>query len=124
MYDDYNLIVFNDNIGRTCFGELLEKNETSGIYKVKNPAMILVSPNETGQMKVDVIPLFFAEFIKESEEDNKYSIFNIKDSNITVINVDLTDRILQHYFTKINIKEEEVANLEKEEEPVVEIFDK
>lgn len=124
MYDNYNLIIYNDNIGRTCFGELIETDTKSRIHKVKNPAMILVSPNETGQMKVDVIPLFFAEFVKANEGEEKFNIFNVKDNNITVIDVNLTDRILEHYFTKINIKPEYVEESKTEETPEVEVFDK
>jgi len=103
MYEDYKLVIFNDGIGRTNFGEVVEENDNS--IKVKNPAMIMVSPNEAGQMKVDVIPLFFSEFIEADENEEKQSIFNFNKNNITIVNVKLTQRILEHYFTKINIKE-------------------
>ena len=72
MYDEYKLIIFHDGIGRTCFGESVE--ETDQAVKGVNPAMIMVSPNEQGQMKVDVIPLFFAEFIEPNKEGKKESI--------------------------------------------------
>ena len=104
MYEDYKLVIFNDGIGRTNFGEVVEETDSS--FKIKNPAMIMVSPNETGQMKVDVIPLFFSEFIQPDENDAKESFFNYNKNDITVIEVKLTERILEHYFTKINIKED------------------
>ena len=72
MYEEYKLVIFNDGIGRTSFGEVLE--ETDSVIKVKNPAMIMVSPNEAGQMKVDVIPLFFSEFIEPDESGEKKSV--------------------------------------------------
>ena len=117
MYEDYKLVIFNDGIGRTNFGEVVEENNNS--IKVKNPAMIMVSPNEAGQMKVDVIPLFFSEFIEADENGEKKSIFDFNKNNITIINVSLTQRILEHYFTKINIKESKST----EEEPEVKIFE-
>jgi len=40
MYEEYKLVIFNDGIGRTSFGEVLE--ETDSVIKVKNPAMIMV----------------------------------------------------------------------------------
>ena len=52
-----DIITYVDSIGRTCFGELVEK--TSDIVKVKAPAMIMVTPNDPSNMKVDVMPLFF-----------------------------------------------------------------
>ena len=119
MYDEYKLIIFNDGIGRTCFGESVE--ETDQVVKVVNPAMIMVSPNEQGQMKVDVIPLFFAEFIEPNKEGKKESIFNFNKNNITVIDVKLTERILEHYFTKINIKKS--SEVVTEEVPEVKLFE-
>lgn len=113
MYDKYKIVVFNDSIGRTCFGEIDSENDSD--VNIKNPAMIMVSPNETGQMKVDVIPLFFAEFI---DDDNKECVFTFRKNNITLINVKLTQRILEHYFTKINIKETEQDN-----QPELKLFD-
>lgn len=121
MYENYKLVVFNDGIGRTCFGELAE--ETESTYVLKNPAMIMVSPNEAHQMKVDVIPLFFNEFITPAENGDRVSLFHFSKSNITIVNVTLTDKILEHYFTKINFKAEEVPQA-TEEEPVVELFEK
>jgi len=117
MYEEYKLVIFNDGIGRTSFGEVLE--ETDSVIKVKNPAMIMVSPNEAGQMKVDVIPLFFSEFIEPDESGEKKSVFNFIKDNITIVDVALTNRILEHYFTKINIKETKT----EAEEPEVKLFD-
>jgi len=117
MYEEYKLVIFNDGIGRTCFGEVVE--ETQDVVRLKNPAMIMVSPNETGQMKVDVIPLFFAEFIEATDGEEKQSIFNFDKNNITTIDVNLTQRILEHYFTKINIKKSQ----SDEQDPEVKLFD-
>jgi len=117
MYDEYKLVIFNDGIGRTCFGEVVE--ETQDVVRLKSPAMIMVSPNETGQMKVDVIPLFFAEFIEATDGEEKQSIFNFHKNNITTIDVNLTQRILEHYFTKINIKKSQ----SDEQAPEVKLFD-
>ena len=117
MYEEYKLVIFNDGIGRTSFGEVVE--ETDNTIKVKNPAMIMVSPNEAGQMKVDVIPLFFAEFIEAVEGEEKQSVFNFNKNNITIVDVKLTQRILEHYFTKINIKDSQG----EEEVPEVKLFE-
>lgn len=120
MYKKYKLVIFNDSIGRTCFGELAFQDDSK--YVLKNPAMIVVSPNESGQMKVDVIPLFFNEFITPSETGETSCLFNFNKNSITTVEVDISDKILEHYFTKINIKE--VATEEAKEEATVEYFEK
>ena len=117
MYDDYELVVFNDGIGRTCFGEVLSRNEN--LISIKNPATIMVSPNEANQMKVDVIPLFFAEFIEE-KDGLRQSIFTFNTNNITLIEVNITERIKEHYFTKINVKPVQGA---EPEIPEVKLFE-
>ena len=122
MYEDYKLVIFNDAIGRTCFGELIE--ETDSTYVLQNPAMIMVSPNESHQMKVDVIPLFFNEFIVPNESGQQISLFHFHKNNISIVDVTLTEKILEHYFTKINFKQVTTEAATTEEEPVVELFEK
>lgn len=117
MYDEYKIVVYNDGIGRTCFGEVLE--ETDANLKLKDPAMIMVTPNESGQMKVDVIPLFFGEFIVPGEDGSKQCVFNVNKNNVSIIEVNLTESITKHYFTKINIKETE----ETDTTPEIKLFE-
>lgn len=121
MYDEYKIVVFNDGIGRTCFGEVLDQTDT--ILRLKDPAMIMVTPNDTGQMKVDVIPLFFAEFIVPDEDGSKQCVFNINRNNISLIDVNLTDSITKHYFTKINVKETAETKEEEDTTPEVKLFE-
>lgn len=119
MYDEYKIVVYNDGIGRTCFGEVLEQTDT--ILKLKDPAMIMVTPNEAGQMKVDIIPLFFAEFIVPGDDGSKQCVFDVNRNNISLIDVKLTDSITKHYFTKINIKETTETKEGEEEDTTPEI---
>ena len=73
-----DIITYIDSIGRTCFGELEERTD-DGI-KVKSPAMIMVTPNDASNMKVDVMPLFFTEF-----SDGKPAIFSYKNSQFVEV---------------------------------------
>ena len=102
-YSKYKIVTFNDTIGRTCFGELIEETETTVV--LNTPASIMVTPTQDGQMKVDVIPLFFAEFIEPDSSGSKATTFTFNKNSITVIDVNITEKILDHYFTKINVKE-------------------
>jgi hypothetical protein len=57
-------ITFIDNIGRNVIGTLLEKTDTT--LKVKNPSVINIAQADNGQLQVQIIPLFLAEFLDES----------------------------------------------------------
>jgi len=101
------IITYIDSIGRTCFGELEERTD-DGI-KVKAPAMIMVTPNDAANMKVDVMPLFFTEF-----SDGKQPTFFYKDLQFVEVLTNISSKLLEHYAAKIN-----TAN-EPNPEPVVE----
>ena len=56
-----NITVFINHVGQTILGEV--KSEDSNALTVKNPAVLHVSPNQTGQLTVQLIPLFFNQII-------------------------------------------------------------
>ena len=91
-----DVITYIDSIGRTCFGELIEKKESN--IRVQSPAMIMVTPNDAANMKVDVMPLFFTEF-----SSGKPPIFNYTNNQYTEVEVTISPKILEHYTTKINV---------------------
>ena len=115
-----DIITYIDSIGRTCFGELEERTD-DGI-KVKAPAMIMVTPNDAANMKVDVMPLFFTEF-----SDGKAPIFSYKNSQFVEVLVDISGKLLEHYAAKINTtgepNPEPVVEALEEEVPEVTLFE-
>ena len=116
-----DIITYVDSIGRTCFGELIEKTETK--LRVKSPAMIMVTPNDANNMKVDVMPLFFTEF-----SNAEPPVFVYMSSQYTQIEVAISDKILEHYNAKINVTEEPnpepvVVDTLKEDVPEVTLFE-
>jgi hypothetical protein len=94
-----DIITYIDSIGRTCFGELVER--TDSLTRVKAPAMIMVTPNDASNMKVDVMPLFFTEF-----SSGEAPVFVYKADQFTEVEVDISDKILIHYNAKINVTSE------------------
>jgi len=106
-----DIITYIDSIGRTCFGELDEKTETH--MRVKSPAMIMVTPNDASNMKVDVMPLFFTEF-----SEGKPPVFIYTSDQYTEVSVTVSNKILQHYNAKINVTVEP-----NPEPPVVEALE-
>ena len=111
VYNTYmDIITYIDSIGRTCFGEL--ESRTKNSIKVKSPAMIMVTPNDASNMKVDVMPLFFTEFSEGAQPVFKYS-----NNQYVEVEVEISDKILKHYTAKIN------TNGEPNPEPVAEKLD-
>jgi len=116
-----DIITYIDSIGRTCFGELVE--QTDSLLRVKAPAMIMVTPNDAANMKVDVMPLFFTEF-----SSGEAPIFKYLNTQYTEVEVTISDKILVHYNAKINVKEEAnpepaAAPLSDENIPEVTLFE-
>lgn len=120
-YNTYmDIITYIDSIGRTCFGELEERTDDS--IKVKSPAMIMVTPNDASNMKVDVMPLFFTEFSSGNQP-----IFIYKNSQFVEVQVDISGKLLEHYAAKINTvaepTPEPVVEALAEEVPEVTLFE-
>ena len=117
-----DIITYIDSIGRTCFGELVEKADDNTM-RVKSPAMIMVTPNDANNMKVDVMPLFFTEF-----SSGEPPVFIYRSNQYTEVDVTISEKILIHYNAKINVKEEPnpepaVGALPNEEVPEVTLFE-
>lgn len=91
-----NITVFLDTIGRTVIGEVSNEDTTDQVLGVKNPAVVSIVPNtQTGQITLQILPLFFKEFQAEKSESTTW-IYN--KSNITVSkNIALDFRFLAQY---------------------------
>lgn len=87
-------ITFIDSIGRTILGE--EVSLTDSSLKVKNPVMINVVQTQNGQLQVQLIPLFFSEFIQDSGKAEGSSwTYNL--ATIVLGEVAVDSRLLEQY---------------------------
>ncbi len=87
---------FVDHVGRTIIGEVL--GEENGNLKVKNPAILLVQPNQaTGQLSIQTIPLFFKEFISPALRETVGTWLFPKDKLVLTTDVQLEERIIEQY---------------------------
>jgi hypothetical protein len=89
------LITFLDPIGRTILGEQ-EQCETQ--FAVKNPVILHVVSDNQGRMSVQLLPLFFREFLADKSED---VIFYYNCSNITKTNLESLDFRLQAQYNQL-----------------------
>jgi len=89
------LITFIDPIGRTIIGE--EVSVTKEKLKVKNPAIIHVAQNnQTGQLQVQTLPLFFREFINPAKH-NDGTVWEYNVNRVVIGSVELDPRLTIQY---------------------------
>jgi hypothetical protein len=75
-----NLTVFLDSVGRTIICKVEKETETT--LSVSNPALVHVQANpETNQLQLQLLPLFFKEFLTNREET---TVWHYQKSNITM----------------------------------------
>jgi len=119
------LVTFLDPIGRTILGE---KAESENKFAVKNPVILHVVSDNQGRMSVQLLPLFFREFLADKSED---VIFYYNCDNITKTNLESLDFRLQAQYNQLFNKNNLFVpptgetNTEKTEKPekVVNLFD-
>lgn len=98
------LTVFLDYLGRNIIGELVESNST--IHKVKNPVILHCppSPDNSGRMSVQLLPLFFREFLADKTED---VVFDFIKDKIIETSIEAIDFRLQAQYAQLFNKNNE-----------------
>lgn len=80
-----NLVVFQDSVQRTIIGEQIEETDTTLV--IKNPVVVNITPQyqngqPTGQMALQLLPVFFKEFLGDKDQPVTY---NYQKNQITKI---------------------------------------
>jgi len=114
-----NTITFIDSIGRNIMGEELARTDST--ISVKNPAMINVAQAQNGQLQVQLIPLFFAEFI-DSSTRTEGSTWNFNLNQITIGTVNIDGRLLEQYV-RVASNQPVTETTQPDSENVVKLFD-
>jgi hypothetical protein len=120
---DKTYITFIDNSGRSILGTTAE--DTVDTLKVNDPVMVLVQQQENGQMAVQLYPLFFAEFIKPTEDGSRSTAFTYNKATVAIgTGFDLDPRIIEQYEKIINPTLVPVGGDEAvEDAEVIKLFD-
>lgn len=91
------LVTFLDAVGRTIVGEHAESTDT--VIKVKNPVVLHVVPqDQSGKMSVQLLPIFFREFLADKTNDVTFSYHK---DNITETDIEAFDFRLQAQYTQM-----------------------
>ena len=91
------IVTFLDNTGRIIHGAYV--SESNIHLSVSDPAQIYVQPTQNGQLNVQSIPLFFKEFVKNTDP----VIWEFNKANITMSpNLELDERLIVQYHNILN----------------------
>lgn len=82
-------IVFSDHIGRTISGIVIAENDNT--ITVRNPVIVHVEPQQSGQLSVHTYPYLFMEVIDEASREVNDWTFN--KNNIAVSSINLEPRL-------------------------------
>lgn len=110
-----NIKVFIDHVGHTIVGEVISSDKS---LEVKNPAILIAAPNNTGQLTVQLVPVFFKEFVKASKREDGVVFFYPIDK-VVKSEVELDERLTEQYVNMFN----PTQKIENKETPVVKLFD-
>jgi hypothetical protein len=68
MKQEHKLVTFLDSVGRTVLGERIDEKTSDEILAIKNPAVVAISPQPQGGLQLQILPLFFKEFLADKNE--------------------------------------------------------
>lgn len=105
MSNTPTLTTFLDSLGRTIIAEEAASLSTKTHLAVKNPVIVHIVPvGNSGQMTVQLLPVFFREFLADKTEDTTwhYNRNSITEAESVVFDFKLTAQY-QQMFSKSNL---------------------
>lgn len=102
MSNNTKITAFFDSVSRTIIGEEVTEASTDKVLVVKDPAVLHLQPNpQTGQLALQILPLFFKEFLAD-RTDSVIVEFN-KDTITTIKDPILDFKIVAQYQQIVNL---------------------
>lgn len=115
--EETKYLIFLDSINRTILGEIGLDTDTT--IEIINPVTINLTPGNDGKINLQAFPLFPRELM---EGINRDSVFYYNKENITITNVQVEKKLIDHY--KMMFREIEIKKEEKEEKEPLKLFEK
>jgi len=98
MSNTTSLTVILDSVGRTILGETVTSTDTTKI-SIKNPVVLHVIPADNqGKMSVQLLPLFFREFLGDKTGD---VTVNYDVNRVSTTDIDALDFRLQAQYAQM-----------------------
>jgi len=85
--------VIINHVGQTVIGKQVGESKTT--LSLRDPAILHVVPNQSGQLQVQLIPLFFREFLTTSSKEG--ATFNFPLDKIVTTDAELDARLISQY---------------------------
>lgn len=103
------LILFLDPVGRNILGEEVSSTDESSKNQllIKNPVILHVADSGGGKMSVQLLPLFFREFLADKTSD---VVFYYQKNKITTTDINVFDFRLQAQYNQIFSKQSVFVN--------------
>lgn len=100
MSENKNTItIILDSVGRTIVGEINQDKTNDQVLGLKNPVVLHIVPqDQNGRMSVQLLPLFFREFLADKSGD---VTFEYKKASITEVQLDALDFRLQAQYSQL-----------------------
>lgn len=114
------IIVFVNHVGQTLIAESVE--DTAKSLKAKNPAILHVVPNQTGQLQVQLIPYFFKEFIAQAERSNG-ATFTFDKARIVTADIKLDTKLVEQYKRIFTDSPQSQSSSAAPDQSVIKLFD-
>jgi hypothetical protein len=95
------LVVILDPIGRTILGEKVccDESCSDNVLKLKNPVVLHIVPADNqGKMSVQLLPLFFREFLADKAGD---VVFTYPKDKVVTSDIDALDFRLQGQYAQM-----------------------
>lgn len=91
-----DLVVFLDSVSRTIAGVCVGGCDQT--ISVENPVIVNAMPNPSGQMSLQLIPVFFREIL---EDKNQKCVFEYNRDTITVSDITELDKQIELQYAKL-----------------------
>jgi len=109
MNEKRNLVIFNDSAQRTIIGEGQKSESRDLTLRVKNPVVVNIVPvsvdpvngQPSGQLALQLLPVFFKEFLSNKESDVVYS-YRFSDITMIEFDGDFDERLYSQYENTLN----------------------
>jgi len=122
MSNTPQLKTFLDAIGRTIIGEAIESESNQNTLAIKNPALIHIVPNtSTGQIQLQILPLFFREFLADKDEGTVWYYNRATITESAEINYDF--KLPAQYAQIFNPSPSIIVPQPNSEPPTIKLFD-
>ena len=120
MIENKQITAFLDSIGRTIIGEPIET--VDGILKIKDPVVVNIVPNaQTGQISLQLLPLFFREFLADPSESTVWGWHINSITQCEGLHLDF--KVLAQYQQIFNTQKRDAAPPAESQQNIVKLFE-